>query len=323
MATTTVPGIDSRSRARARAVGYTFALAAGATWGTTGPLSTALYAEGALLTQVGFWRVALATLGFAIYALLIKRDIFQIDRAGLLLIILAGGALVALFEVAFQFAIAGVGVAGAVALLYTAPVIVAVLGRLILKEALTPLRMLLAILVMLGVWLTVNGSAEAAAGHAATSHTTRLAGILGGLLAAVSYTGTTLLARYAVPRYGATRVLFYELLGGTLILALLVPFLSGPIVPPATAAGWAYIAALGVGSVLAANFFFFAAVKRIDAAPTAVAASVEPLVGALLALLLFRQQLLWFGWLGLALVVAGVGGGYKEETAPQLQEAQQ
>jgi DME family drug/metabolite transporter len=322
MVTTTVPGTESRSGARARAVGYTFALAAGATWGTTGPLSTALYAEGALLTQVGFWRVALATLGFAIFALLIKREIFLIDRAGLLLITLVGGVLVALFEVAFQFAIAGVGVAGAVALLYTAPVIVAVLGRLILKEALTPLRMLLAIVVMLGVWLTVNGSAEAATGHAATSHTTRMAGILGGLLAAVSYTGTTLLARYTVPRYGSSRVLFYELLGGTVILALLVPFLSGPFVPPATGAGWAYIAALGVGSVLAANFFFFAAVKRIDAAPTAVAASVEPLVGALLALLLFGQQLLWFGWLGLALVVAGVGGGYKEETAPGLQKAQ-
>jgi drug/metabolite transporter (DMT)-like permease len=309
MATTTIPAAASRTRT----IGYIFALAAGATWGTTGPLSTALYAEGAQLTQVGFWRVALATAGFAIYAALVKREVFRIDRSGLLLITLAGGALVALFEVAFQFAIAGVGVAGAVALLYTAPVIVAVLGRAILKEALTPLRMVLALVVMFGVWLTVNGSAEAVAGHAATSHTTRIAGIVGGLLAALSYTGTTLLARYTVPRYGATRVLFYELLGGTIILATIVPFLSGPFTPPATAAGWIYIAALGVGSVLAANFFFFAAVKRIDAAPTAVAASVEPLVGALLALLLFGQQLLWFGWLGLALVVAGVGGGYKEE----------
>jgi drug/metabolite transporter (DMT)-like permease len=169
---------------------------------------------------------------------------------------------------------------------------------------------------MFGVWLTVNGSTEAAAGQAATSMTTRIAGMVGGLLAAVSYTGTTLLARYTVPRYGATRVLFYELLGGTLMLAALVPFLSGPLTPPATLAGWIYIAALGVGSVLAANFFFFAAVKRIDAAPTAVAASVEPLVGALLALVLFGQQLLWFGWLGLALVVAGVAGGYQEEVAP-------
>lgn len=311
MATTTIP--QSTTSTRARTTGYLFALAAGATWGTTGPLSTALYAEGAQLTQVGFWRVALATAGFAIYALLVQREIFRIDRAGLLLITLAGGALVALFEVAFQFAIAGVGVAGAVALLYTAPVIVALLGRLILKEALTPLRMLLAFVVMFGVWLTVNGSADAAAGHAATSQTTRMAGIIGGLLAAISYTGTTLLARYTVPRYGASRVLFFELLGGSLILAALLPVMSGPLTPPATLAGWTYIAALGVGSVLAANFFFFAAVKRIDAAPTAVAASVEPLVGALLALLLFGQQLLWFGWLGLALVVAGVGGGYKEE----------
>ncbi len=316
MATATLHNRAS-THTRTRTAGYLFALAAGATWGTTGPLSTALYAEGAQLTQVGFWRVALATLGFVIYAVFVKREIFNIDRNGLLLITIAGGVLVALFEVAFQFAIAGVGVAGAVALLYTAPVIVAVLGRLILKEALTPFRMVLAFVVMFGVWLAVNGSADAAGGHAATSQATRLAGITGGLLAALSYTGTTLLARYTVPRYGATRVLFYELLGGTLILALLVPIMSGPFQPPATMSGWTYVALLGIGSVLAANFFFFAAVKRIDAAPTAVAASIEPLVGALLALLLFGQQLLWFGWLGLALVVAGVGGGYKEEAATQ------
>src|SRR3989441_7237884 len=63
---------------------------------------------------------------------------------------LGGGALVALFEVAYQFAIAGAGVAGAAAMLYTAPVIVAVLARLILKEALTPVRLLLSLLVMAG-----------------------------------------------------------------------------------------------------------------------------------------------------------------------------
>ncbi len=323
--TGTSPSTDTRTRissqpmlpitrTRTRTTGYLFALAAGATWGTTGPLSTLLYAEGTQLTQVGFWRVALATLGFAIYGLF-RQELFRIDKKGLLLITLGGGSLVALFEIAFQYAIAGVGVAGAVALLYTAPVIVAVLGHAVLKESLTPLRLILAFVVMLGVWLTVNGSAEAASGHAATTLTTRIAGIIGGLLAALSYTFTTLLARYAVPRYGAQRVLFFELLGGTLVLAMIVPVLSGVPGPPSTLPGWVYIAALGIGSVLAANFFFFAAVKRIDAAPTAVAASVEPLVGALLALLLFGQQLLWFGWIGLALVVAGVGGGYRDEQA--------
>ena len=296
---------------QSRTIGYLLALAAGATWGTTGPLSTAVYAEGGELTQVGFWRVLLATIGFAIYGLLFHRKLFSIDRRGLLLITIGGGALVALFEVAFQYAIAGVGVAGAVALLYTAPVIVAVLGHLLLKERLTPLRLVLAFVVMIGVALTVHGGAEG--GHSAASGVSRVAGIIGGLLSALSFTLTTLLARYTVPRYGAQRVLFYELVGGILIMAAVVPLISGPFVPPGTPAGWLYIAALGVGAVLAANFFFFGAVKRIDAAPTAVAASIEPLVGAVLALLLFGQQLMWYGWIGLALVVAGVAGGYAEE----------
>jgi DME family drug/metabolite transporter len=297
---------------RTRIAGYAFGLCAGAIWGTTGPLSTALYAEGAQLTSVGFWRVFLATLGFAAYGL-VARDLFRIDRRGLLLVGLVGGALVALFEVAFQYGIAGVGVAPAVALLYIAPVAVAFLAHAMLGEALTRVRVLLAVVVMVGVALTVNGTVAGAAGEAATTSTTRLAGIIGGLFAATSYAGTTILARFAVPQYGVAKVLFFELVGGTLILALLLPAMGHSPVAPTTVAGWLYIAALGIGSVLAANFFFFAAVKRIDAAPTAVAASIEPWVGALLALFLFHQRLYWFGWLGLVLIFVGVAGGYKEE----------
>src|SRR6478736_5463005 len=94
-----------KSSRRTRIIGYAFGLGAGAIWGTTGPLSTAL------------------------------------------------------FEVPFQYAIAGLGVAPAVALLYTAPVTVAIAGHFILREKLTPLRIALAVGVMIGVWLTVNGEA--------------------------------------------------------------------------------------------------------------------------------------------------------------------
>jgi DME family drug/metabolite transporter len=75
--------------------------------------------------------------------------------------------------------------------------------------------------------------------------------------------------------------------------------------------------ALALGSVLLANFFFFSAVRRIEAAPTAVAATIEPVVAALLAWLLFHQQLTLLGWLGLALVVAGVATGYWKEGAEE------
>src|SRR5258708_2133278 len=130
-----------------RVVGYLLALGAGATWGTTGPLSTGLY-DLMPATSIGFWRVLIGTVALAIWGIIFRRDLFRADRRAWLLVGLGGGAMVALFEIAYQFAIGGVGVAGAAALLYTAPVIVAVLARIILKEALTPTRLALPVLVL-------------------------------------------------------------------------------------------------------------------------------------------------------------------------------
>lgn len=293
-----------------RIAGYLFALGAGAVWGTTGPLSTALYAEGGTLTGIGFWRVLLGVAVLALWGLLSYRGLFSVDRKGWLVVGLGGGALVALFEVGYQFGIFNAGIAGAAALLYLAPVMVALVAKPILGEPVTLLRIALAVVVMVGAALTVLG------GRSESSATSSLVvGVIGGLLAAASYTGTTVLARWAVPRYGISKVLFLELLGGTAILALVLPLAGRPPAPPATATAWLYVVALAAGAVLLANFFFFSAVKRIEAAPTAVAATIEPVVGALLALLLFQQHLTLLGWVGLALVVGGVATGYWKEGA--------
>lgn len=295
-----------------RLVGYACALGAGAIWGTTGPLSTALYARGGTLTGIGFWRLVLGIVGILGVGLT-QRDFFRIDRRGWLLVGLGGGALVALFEVAYQFAISGAGVGGAAALLYTAPVLVAVLAKPLLGERLTTLRLLLALVVMAGAVLAVLGHSTMGVAIA----TTLRAGVLGGTLAAVSYAGTTLLARYAVPRYGPMRVLFLEILGGIVVLGIVLPLAGRSPAPPPSAGAWIYTALLAAGTVVAANVLFFNAAKRIDAAPTAVAATIEPVVGALLAFALFAQRLAPLGWLGLAMVVGGVAGGYLEEARPQ------
>lgn len=303
----TTAASTSTSRAT-RLLGYACALGAGSIWGTTGPLSTLLYAKGATLTGIGFWRLVLGIVGIVAFGVY-RRDLFRVDWRGWLLVGLGGGILVALFEVAYQFAISGTGVAGAAALLYTAPVLVALLARPLLGERLTPLRMVLAVAVMGGAALAVLGGSREGVTIATTLH----AGVVGGALAAISYAGTTLLARYAVPRYGPMRVLFLEILGGIVVLGIALPLAGHPPPLPRTLDVWLYIALLAAGTVIAANVLFFNAAKRIDAAPTAVAATIEPVVGALLALAIFGQQLTPLGWVGLLLVVGGVAGGYVEE----------
>ncbi len=294
-----------------RLAGYLFALAAGAIWGTTGPLSTALYRAGEAITGIGFWRLVIGLVGFLVYGLF-RPQVFKIDRKALLLVGLGGGALVALFEVAYQFGIAGTGVAGAAALLYIAPVLVAILAQPLLGEPLTTLRIVLAFVVMAGAALTVQGGSHGA-GAAAVPLPSLIEGVAGGLLAMLSFAGTTLLARYAVPRYGAIQVLFLEIVGGIVVLGIVLPLAGRTPLPPHSAGAWTYIVLLSIGSVLAANFFFFAAVKRIDAALTSVAATIEPVVAALLALVLFGQQLSPLGWLGLIMVVGGVAASYLSE----------
>ena len=294
-----------------RLAGYAFALGAGAVWGTTGPLSTALYAEGATLTGIGFWRVLVGLAALAVWGLFAYRGLFSVDRKGLLVVGLGGGALVAIFEVGYQFGIFNAGIAGAAALLYLAPVMVALVAKPILGEPVTAPRIVLALVVTAGAAMTVMGGSQSES----AGNVSLLRGVIGGLLAAASYTGTTVLARWAVPRYGISKVLYLELLGGVVILAVVLPLAGAPPAPPSTAVAWMFVFALAAGAVLLANYFFFSAVKRIEAAPTAVAATIEPVVGALLGLLLFSQDLTVAGWIGLAMVVGGVALGYWKEGA--------
>jgi len=114
-------------------------------------------------------------------------------------------------------------------------------------------------------------------------------------------------------------VLFLEAVGGVVILGIVLPLAGRAPTPPPSLAAWRGLAGLTAGSVLAANILFFAAVKRIEAAPAAVAATIEPVVGTLLALLLFNQRLSAPGWVGLTMVVAGVAAGYLQEAKPTPQ----
>jgi DME family drug/metabolite transporter len=306
---------------RTRVIGYLCALGAGSVWGTTGPLSTKLYAEGAAITGIGFWRLLLGTAGLALWALLFHREVFKVDRKGLWLMAGLGGAMVALFEVAYQFGIAGAGVAGAAALLYTAPVMVALIAKPLLGERLTALRFALASIVMIGAAMTVMGKSDSGT-TSSIALPSLVVGVIGGLLAAVSYATTTVLARWTVPRYGSYRMLLWEAIGGLVILAIVLPLAGHAPAPPPTVAGWLYILALSGGGVVLANFLFFGGVRRIEATPTAVAATIEPVVGALLAYLLLSQSLTATGWIGLLMVVGGVAAGYLKEGSEQQLEAE-
>src|SRR5260370_7587563 len=87
-----------------RVVGYLLALGAGATWGTTGPLSTGLY-DLMPATSIGFWRVLLRTGAPALWGIIFRRDVVPPHPPPRLPPALARRALVALFPTPYPFPI--------------------------------------------------------------------------------------------------------------------------------------------------------------------------------------------------------------------------
>jgi len=133
------------------------------------------------------------------------------------------------------------------------------------------------------------------------------------------------MARYAAPRYGVVKVLFLEAVGGVVLIWIALSIWGRPPAWPPSAPAWRGLMGLAAGSVIAANIFFFGAVQRIEGAPASVTATIERVVGALLALTLFSQRLTLLGWVGLAMVVGGVAAGYvteglKQQFEPQAEE---
>src|SRR2546427_12811715 len=95
-----------------RVAGYLLALSAGATWGTTGPLSTGLYRL-MPATSIGVWRGVMGTGCLAPLGLALPRGLVPGGARGWLLLGGGGGGLVPVFEIAYPVAVAGAGGGGA------------------------------------------------------------------------------------------------------------------------------------------------------------------------------------------------------------------
>ena len=170
---------------------------------------------------------------------------------------------------------------------YFAPVVVALLAPLLLREALTSRTVFALIASLCGLALLVGG----AQGSLTTA-------MLGGA-SAIFYGLNTLVTKRLLADFSAPEVLSYH----CAISALLVLPFAGPM-PHARAFLWSPAAgALLLGACGAA--LFYAGLKLIPASRAAVLTYLEPLVAALVGVFAFSEPLGLSGLAGGALIVAG------------------
>lgn len=292
------------SSTRATALAYLQVILAGALWGTSGPFSVALYRMGVPPTSVALLRPLVGTIFLALFLVALRgRGAFLLPRRALLSLFVAGGVVVGIFQLSYQMSTDAVGVPATVALLYLAPAFVVAASAVLFRERLTPTRGGLAVLSVVGVWLTVFGARG-------VDVDLTLQGILWGCACGLTYGTYTLFGKHYGKEHGPLVPLFWSTLGGTLLLGATWIWRGEPVILPPSWAGWGLLLLFGLLTMAVAALLLFNAMRTLEAGRASIGTTVEPFVAAMLALLLLDQTLSTWGWVGLVILILGVAGAY-------------
>ena len=249
---------------------------------------------------ITFGRVLFSSLALGLY-LLLRRQSFRVARPGDRLLLAAAGGILALHWWAFLQSIQLSSVAIGTITFSSFPLFVTFLEPLVFRQKLERRNVLIALLILLGVLITVPA-------FSLSNHV--FSGILVGMLSALAYAALTLINKALAGRLSGTVTAFWE--QATAALVLLPSMLSvraRPSVPDL-----ALLLGLGVITTALAHTLFISSLKALPARLAGVCSSLETVYGILFALLLLGEVPSLRELLGAAIILGAV-------IAAQLREA--
>jgi len=279
-------------------LGAAYVAAAAVAWGVGGVVASVLYrTSGIGPLAVSFWRAAF---GVAVLAI-IQAVRWQRDESSRRVIAVIGVGL-AVYQSAYYLSIAQAGVAvGTVATLGACPIMVALGGRLFLRERLTART-------VAAIGIAVAGLALLVSGGAVGPHP--IAGLLWALGSAAGYATVTLVTRgyHKTPAGLAQDDLATTLKTFTVAAICLLPFAAAEGIVPTqdVATAYAWLVFLGIVPTAGAYTLFFVGLRSVPASLAAILVLLEPVSALAMAVGLLGEELTTSAIMGTALLMAAV-----------------
>lgn len=270
-------------------------------WGTVGIATRFVYdlaSTNAL--SIGFYRLALSVPALALACWWqVGRAALQVSRRDLGFMALIG-MMMALYQVCYFAAIPMIGVSIAVLVtLCTAPVMVAVLSSVVLRERpnLTTLVALVCAISGTALLIGVDNTGAGLSGQ-------RLLGAMLALGSAFGYAVLTLVGRTLAPRHHPLVSTTYGFASGALML-LLGALVSGLTLdyPPVA---WGLLLWMGLVPTALGYVLFLSGMRTTPATVASIITLLEPLVSTVLAIWLFGERLGSLGVYGAVLLLAAL-----------------
>jgi len=280
-----------------RGSAYASILAAAALWGVIGLWNRTLMAAGLSPTSIvavrNFGGMVLLAAVFAVK----DRTVFRVKREHLKYFAGTGIVSVVLFTCCYFTCQRVSSLAVASILLYTAPSFVVLLSAVLWKEPVTKKKLLALLLTLVGC--------ACVCGVFSGGLTVTLFGILLGLGAGFFYALYSIFGRYALAHYDSMTVTVWTFMfAGPVSLVLLRPrelmaAFSAPV-------SWVMAAGLVVFSTVLPYILYTRGLAQVESGKASIMASLEPVVAAVVGVLVFSEPMGGLTVAGIVLVLAGV-----------------
>jgi len=301
--------LTNREVTTASSVGYVYTLFAGVSFGSTAILTSLLRNMGVPSIEQGFFRILLTTLFFG-SILLLRPQIRSIRKGDVKFFILNGLFGVSLSIIAYLSSIAlGTPVAVAVTLSYLQPMFTVILGRFVLAEAVTSIRVTAVAVSVLGASI-VSGIWQIFGSIGSISPVGAVLASLNGFFYAVYI----MIGRLSGSdkKYDFATTMFYSFFFALIWIIPLWP-LAGPLMGTQIVSGlvidipiqgWILLLMLGVIGTIIPYGLLSLGLRYIAASKAGIILLVEPISVIIMGAIILGQALTPWGILGSALVLS-------------------
>lgn len=282
-------------------IGYLMVFGAGTLWGTIGLFVKLLTGVGADSSLTAFMRLFM---GFWILVPVMMfmgggLKMFKIDKKSLFYCLLLGILSQAFFNYCYNVTIGKVGVATASILLYTAPVFVCVMSKLIFKEDIGKIKILALVLNLVGCFLMVTGGDMSLLKLS-------IVGIIFGLTSAFMYSLVTIIGKIASGNVHPFTVVFYSFLFGWLALGII----TSPWKLVSRVSGfkfWFYSFGYGLIPTVASYLLYMGGLKKkLEISKVPIIASVETVIATIIGVAVFKEKIGFINVMGILILLSSI-----------------
>ena len=281
-------------------------LAAGTLWGTMGLFVRGLAKDGLTSVEIVLFRTVCATVILGLWMLIRDRKALKIKIKDLWCFIGTGIISLTFFNICYFTTIQMTSMAVAAIMLYTSPVFVVLLSAVLFREKIN-LKKSLALVLAFGGCVLVTGVLSGN-GLVMTP-----VGILIGLGSGIGYALYSIFGRYALERgYSSVAISFYTFLTCSVGLLIISPMLApatetiSKITNGNTLADILLIIGIALMGTIFPYLLYTKGLSGVENGKAGIMASIEPVVAALLGILIYKEVLSFATILGILMVLGAV-----------------